>query len=130
MNPMKASEAQIQKSILDWLAAKRVLAFRMNVGISKAEYRRKRDGSVKSRHIHFGVPGMADILAFRNHAVDYYGSALSGPIEGEEITPVWIECKTEKGEQSALQQSFQEQVEEHGHTYVIARSIDDIERLF
>jgi hypothetical protein len=99
-------EREIQASILDWLAAKKILAFRMNTGAVKME----------KRFIRFGVPGMADILAFSREK--------SGEFT---ITPTWIEVKTDRGTQSEYQKSFQKLVEEYGHVYVIARSIEDVE---
>jgi hypothetical protein len=35
--------------------------------------------------------------------------------------------KTDKGKQSPFQKSFQEQVEDEGHMYIVARSIEDVE---
>lgn len=105
----KGSEAQTQKLILDWLAANHVLAFRMNTGAGKFS-----NPSGKERFMHFGVPGMADILAFRGQRAHWPS------------TPVWIEVKAPKGKQSELQKSFQAQVEAEGHTYVLAYSLDDV----
>lgn len=98
------------RSILDYLAAKRILAFRMNTGAMK----------IDKRFLRFGVPGMADIIAFpqKRFHIQHH----------DEWTRVlWIECKAGKGMQSELQKSFQEQVEEAGHAYLIAKSIDDVE---
>jgi len=112
----ECTEAQTQKLIMDWLQAKGILAFRMQSGAVDSEYKGK------SRFMRFGVPGMADILAFpywRITAEPYY--AL--------ITPYWIEVKAPKGIQSELQRSFQLQVESHGHRYIIARSLEDVTSL-
>src|ERR1700683_4952276 len=103
-------ESEIQKAILDYLAAKHVMAFRMNTGAMQSEY------NGKKRFMHFGTPGMADILAF---------PVIRLPIEGyatKRIVPTWIECKAPKGKQSELQKSFQAQVEAEGHRYGICRS--------
>ena len=99
-------ESDILASILDWLAAKRVLAFRMNTGAVMMD----------KRFVRFGTKGMADILAFP-HMIDC-----------DCAMPVWIEVKTRTGAQSLYQQSFQKQVERDGHGYLICRSIDDLER--
>jgi hypothetical protein len=115
-------EGAIQKSILDWLAAKRILAYRMNTGAVKTD----------ARFFRFGVPGMADILAF----------PLQMPVSGmvcefgknptfkrafvHDRFVVWIEVKTEKGRQSEFQKSFQAQVEEAGHRYLLVRSLDAV----
>lgn len=107
-------ENHIQRAILDYLAARHVLAFRMNTGAMTGEY------SGKKRFMTFGVVGMADILAFRISGVDARGTWC------ECIVPTWIEVKTATGKQSEFQKSFQRQVEEHGHKYVLARSVDDV----
>jgi hypothetical protein len=102
------SESHIQKSILDYLAARHILAFRMNSGVA----------NIDKRFIRFGVPGMADILACPQHLCD----------DGD-WRPVflWLECKAPKGKQSELQKSFQTQVVEAGHFYAVVRSIEDVE---
>ena len=73
-------EGLILDSIMDWLAAKHILAFRMPVGGAK----------VNADYMRFGVKGMADILAFPpNNGVvrilgqgmevgDAYTSAIEG----------------------------------------------------
>ena len=95
-------EAPIQKLILNYLAATRVLAFRMNTGMAK----------MGGRIVRFGVPGMADIVA--------YPTCCAIP------AVVWIECKATDGRQSELQKSFQKQVEQAGHVYVLAKSLEDV----
>jgi hypothetical protein len=111
---MPAKESVVQKQILEWLAAKHILAFRMQTGSAIKSY------GGKTRKISFGVPGMADILAFPNKR-----SEFSSPEQWTQ--PTWIEVKAAKGKQSELQKSFQQQVEEAGHTYVICRCIEDLE---
>ena len=101
-------ESLLQRSILEYLAVKRVLAFRMNTGAL----------TMGTRFIRFGVPGMADILAFP-HIVSMAEVLHTSPV-------LWIECKTGT-KQSQLQKSFQQQVELYGHRYIVARSIEDVE---
>jgi hypothetical protein len=108
-------ESEIQRAILDYLAARHILAFRMNTGAVASEYKGKK------RFMRFGTPGMADILAFQTRGIDSKGNWC------EFSQAIWIECKAAKGKQSELQRSFQAQVEEHGHRYVIARSVEDVE---
>lgn len=111
---MKGPEAQTQKLIMDWLAANHVLAYRMNTGAGKFS---NADG--KERFMKFGVPGMADILAFKYQH--------RHPAEGGCYSQVfWIEVKAPKGKQSEMQASFQKQVEADLHTYVLAYSLDDV----
>lgn len=106
-------ESQIQHAILQFLAAKGILAFRMNTGAVKMD----------ARFMRFGVPGMADILAFPEKQ---YPDGDHGT--WKLALPTWIEVKTATGKQSELQKSFQKQVQWHGHKYVVARSIEDVER--
>lgn len=40
---------------------------------------------------------------------------------------VWIEVKTPKGSLSKHQLQFQADIEGHGGTYIVARSVDDVE---
>jgi VRR-NUC domain len=105
-------ESQVQQAIMQYLAAKGILAFRMNTGAVKLE----------SRFMRFGSPGMADILAFPDqfHPDGDHGGEW-GPY------PMWIEVKAPDGKQSDLQKTFQKMVQWHGHKYVLARSIEDVE---
>lgn len=96
---VKAREGDVQKAIMDLLAAKRIFAIRINtVNIH-----------IGSRYLraHSAGPGLADILAFVN-------------------PPLWIEVKSETGKQSAEQKSFEQYVTEQGHKYIIARSTEDV----
>lgn len=105
-------EGALQSTILDWLAAKHILAFRMNTGAVK----------VDKRFFRFGVPGMGDVLAFprawRRH--------LGCETDHLNTVPVWIECKAPDGRQTQLQKSFQQQVEAEGHVYIVARCLEDV----
>jgi len=42
---------------------------------------------------------------------------------------VWIEVKTPKGRLSEHQEKFRREIVGHGGTYIVARSIDDVEHL-
>lgn len=113
----RTPEGAVLKQILDWLAAKGVLAFRMNSGAVLSSYKGK------ARMVRYGVPGMADVLAFpRNKRIVWANYDAS-----KETDALWIECKAPKGKQSELQKSFQAQVEAHGHRYIVARGIEDLE---
>jgi hypothetical protein len=91
-------EADVLRGCLDVLAALRILAFRVNVGVVK----------IQERFVRFGVVGMADIISFPRGVV------------------LWIECKAPKGKQSQFQKSFEAQVRAHGHRYLIARDAQDV----
>lgn len=104
---MKPEQA-IQKSILDYLAVLKVWYRRMNSGVMAGEYKGKRS------FVRFGTPGMADILA--------------APLIQGRPEFLWIEVKAPKGKQSEAQAEFQKEVEGGGHSYLIAKSIDDVEQ--
>lgn len=112
----KGPEAQTQKLILDWLAAKGILAFRMQTGATMSSY------NGRTRMVRYGVPGMADVLAFPR-SLDY---VYQGQSRHKADPVVWIECKAPKGKQSDLQKSFQQQVESHGHRYIVVTTLDDV----
>ncbi len=42
---------------------------------------------------------------------------------------LWIEVKTPKGRLSKYQEQFRDDVLAHGGTYIVARSVDDVERV-
>lgn len=111
MKRKQTPEGQLQRLVLDWLAAKHILAFRMNSGTLR---------DTTGRPVTFGVPGMADILAFPM-------MPIVGPIKPTWVPcPSWLELKATTGKQSDLQKSFQALVESHGHRYIVARSVEDV----
>lgn len=98
MKPLK--ESQIQHAILQYLAAKKILAWKNSmVGI----YNKK-----TGHYIPVGRRGVSDISALSK------GTFYS------------IEIKSPKGIVSEYQQSFLDDVTAHGGVAIIARSIDDI----
>lgn len=98
----KSREADTLKAILQYLASRHLLAFRMQSGALV---------NPRGRPVRFGTPGMADILCFTN------------------TQTLWVECKSAVGKQSLEQKQFQQRVEERGHKYVICRSLDDVTKL-
>ena len=106
-------EGRILNAILQYLAARHILAFRNNVLAMPTA-----DGK---RFIKAGTPGMADIVAFTQ----------CGYHRSRDISQWvwWLEVKTATGKQSELQKSFQQQVESHGHRYAVVRSVEDVEEL-
>jgi hypothetical protein len=116
----KVSESAIQRSILDYLAARHIFAIRINSGTQIGSYKGKKWA------IHMAAPGTADILAFPSYFFPCIGaSCVKQQIH---VVPYWLEVKAEKGAQSELQESFQEQVELLGHRYAVVRSIDEVEK--
>ncbi len=120
MRPRKQTpEGALQRLVLDWLAAKHIFALRMNSGVLKG---------ASGRPVTFGVPGMADILAFRKRRSGFLENpAIPGDYTTERIIPTWIELKAPKGKQSDLQKSFQAKVESEGMRYLLIRSLDELE---
>lgn len=117
---MSTPEGAILKQILDYLAARHILAFRQNTGAVASEHKGKK------RFMRFGVPGMADILAFVPvQCIDHPDGTSSIRLP----CVIWLEVKTATGKQSELQRSFQQQAERHGHRYAVVRSVDDVEAL-
>lgn len=111
-------EGAILKSVLDYLAAEHVLAFRMNTLAMPTP-----DGK---RFIKAGTPGMADVLAFPWTKQVLRATTGNYSVQATAILPVWLEVKASKGRQSDLQKSFQDWVETEGHRYAIVRSIEDV----
>lgn len=99
----KTPESLVLRSVLDYLAASRVLAFRQQSGAIPLQ-----SGGTSRRFVKFGTPGMADVVAFPKDRV------------------LWIECKAANGAQSELQKAFQAQVIDHGHQYVVVRELEDL----
>lgn len=105
-------ENQIQKAVMDLLAAEHIYALRLNTA-SQLAY----DGHGKSRMIrsHSGGRGVADILAVLQTSDDSRLKRI-----------LWIECKRQGGKQSPEQLSFQEHVESMGHYYLLAFDVSDV----
>ena len=121
-----ATEAQISKSIMEWLAAKHIFALRMNSGTALATYKGK------TRAIHMHAKGTADILVLPRKREGFLTTlaipnGFSADFKRWIIHPLWIEVKDAKGKQSDVQKSFQAKVEAEGHRYAICRSIEDVE---
>ena len=95
------SESLVVAQCLEWLALRRIFAWRNNTGAYKAD----------GRWIRYGHPGSGDILGLLPD-----GRFLS------------VECKTEAGRQSKTQKLFQKMIERNGGVYLLARSTADLER--
>ena len=109
----KTAEGYVLDAVMQYLAAKKIFAMRMNSGAMK----------IDNRFLRFGSPGMADILAFVKA-----GDAAADCWDRWMVVPYWIEVKAPKGKQSEAQKAFQKVVEEEDHRYILARGIEDLER--
>ena len=56
-------------------------------------------------------PGVSDLVAVRSGAV------------------LWIECKSATGRLSEAQERFRDDIQAHGGTYLVCRSVDDVAAL-
>jgi hypothetical protein len=135
---IQAKESEIQRAILDWLAAERIWHIRLNTGAMAGSHKGKK------WFVRFGRPGMADILAVKasyNNTPAMASGICSGSGVWQQmpvtvtvigaghpypIPAYWIEVKTAKGTQSDEQKRFQKEVTEQGMTYILARSLDDV----
>lgn len=105
---IKVLEKVIQKQILQYLTLKKVWAIRNNTGSFQIKRKDGSEGYAKT-----GERGLADIVAFTRNSV------------------IWIECKPSTGgKQSDNQKEFQLKAEAHGHIYIVAKGIEDVQCLF
>lgn len=91
-------ESTVLAECLEWLAQRRVFAWRNNTGAF----------AVDRRYIRYGHPGSSDILGV------YRGRFLA------------IEVKSPTGKQSPDQKIFQRMVEKNGGIYLLVRSVDEL----
>lgn len=101
--PVKISEAQVQKTILEWLQVHGIFNFRTNnIGVPL--------GNGKFRPS--PVRGLPDII------VVWHGEFIG------------LEVKSRTGKQSDFQKEFQKNVTEAGGLYYVVRSIEDCQKIF
>jgi hypothetical protein len=99
-------ESDIQKVIMDWLTLHRIFHYRNNAGGMSGKHKGK------PWFVKFGKVGMPDIVAvFKGR---YIGIEVKGP----------------KGFQSRVQTEFQVELEKAGGIYILARSIEDVQKAF
>ena len=102
------TEQQIQRAILDWLAAVGIPAWRQNTGAFAAEHNGKR------RFMRFGPKGQSDIVGI-----------LPGRGDGKFLA---IEVKRPGGQPTPEQQAFLDRITEAGGIAFVARSVADCEQ--
>jgi len=100
---IKESEKNIQNAILQWLALKKIKAFRINSGMVKTE----KGGMVK-----LAPTGFSDI----------FGVLTGG-------RAFFIEVKTEKGKLTKFQTEFLGDMKKLGAITIVARNIEDCEEI-
>ena len=120
MSKAVLSEAMIQASIIEYLAARHIFALRLNSGTMMSTYKGK------SYRTALCAPGTADILAFPHIPITLFKGENRYETIVDRFLPLWLEVKSATGKQTPVQKSFQRQVEDEGHKYVIVRSIEDV----
>ena len=104
-------ETELVRLVLEYLALKKIWAYRVNTGALRDK---------TGRPVFFGVKGHPDIVA-RKKPVGYTG--FSGRV-------VWIECKSPKGKLSEAQEEWRKIAALHGDVFIVARSLDDVREAF
>lgn len=103
MKTIPVKEKDIQATIIEYLKLKGIFHYRNNTGAFIDQ----------NKHLYrFGAIGSPDIVVVKDGL--YIG----------------IEVKTPHGTQSETQIKFQKELERAGGQYVLARSVDDIIKLF
>src|ERR1043166_7044665 len=103
-SPRKETEASIQYSICEYLAARKYLFWRQNTA---GLYRDGRFFSLPK----YAMRGVSDIIVVHTGR------------------PYFLEVKRPKTYQSPDQKEFQKRVEAAGAHYAVVRSIEDVQRL-
>ena len=99
---MAKKESQIQKGVINWLLYHKCFVWRNNTGSYE---------TAAGHYVSYGFKGSPDIV----------GMLPNGRFLG-------VEVKTVIGKQNKDQKIFEQRVKECGGIYIIARSIDDLER--
>jgi hypothetical protein len=103
-------ESAIQGEVMAWLAMQDFVFWRNNTGAAHNTYTRK-NGSIGSSFIRYGVRGLPDILA----------------IEPGTGRLIGIEVKRPGMYQTHEQEEWQTRFEDAGALYLVVRSADDLE---
>ena len=88
---IQASEAEVLKSIMDYMAARKIPCFRRNTGATIANYQSKA-GDMKRRFIRFSQPGMADLWGWFPWNGQHWECEVKRP--GGKMTPeqaAWLQ---------------------------------------
>lgn len=119
-------EAEIQRAILDLLAATRVFAIRFNT-------LKLRDGRGIPIVSHSAGNGLADIEAFPVIPLcptcarpSFMCTSADKPRVVWAPVILWIEVKRPGRRQTVEQISFEQRVKAEGHHYIVASSVDDV----
>ena len=97
-----SKEAPVLRACLKWLKKRGVWAYRQNTGTLWAG----------GQPISFGCPGAGDITGILP--------------DGRRLE---VECKSTTGRQSAKQKEFEARIRGNNGVYILARSVEDLERV-
>lgn len=111
---IEPTELETQTAIMHLLAAEKIFALRINTSSQVLTDANGRKRVLKS---HSGGAGVADILVLLERVC---GGMRMG------FGVIWLEIKSAKGKQSPEQMAFQRRMEELGHRYLVARSVEDV----
>lgn len=110
---MGRKENAVQRSILDALLYKGILAWRSTNTPTPISSGGRITGFRRADPHTVGIPDILCVIPCR--------CCMVGQLVG-------IECKAERGVQSAAQKDWQYRLTKHGGRYVLARSWSDVER--
>jgi hypothetical protein len=112
----KTPEGYVKSAVLEYLAMKHIYALRVNSGSVL--------GNTNGRKwcVKMAPKGTADILALEPGLL----VGTDSDYQEKVFTPIWIETKAPKKGPTEQQLDFKREVEEMGHVYLVARSMDDV----
>lgn len=113
---------ELVKAILQVCAAYHFFAWPTKVGGGFLPMAGGKTGFFK-----FGVKGMADVLCLIPVAKFKLVRTVKPRSFGDKVfVPLWIESKTGSGDQDEFQKSFQVDVTERGHQYLLCRQTPEL----
>jgi hypothetical protein len=113
----KIPESGVLRACLDLLAAEKIWHERRNTVPVLVD-----NGRGGKRPIKVGEKGTPDIMA--SIPQQYCGSAKELDLRFQIV--LWIECKSDSGQQSPKQKEFQQRAEAAGHFYLLVRDVDTL----
>lgn len=114
----KVPESGVLRACLDLLAAEKIWHRRWNTGAVKTG----------KRFFRFGKSGDGDILASPKQTMAFNSIDPFRPRLEAVPLYLWIECKSDSGEQTDAQIEFEKEVSEEGHHYLLVRDVDTLRR--
>jgi len=117
---MKETEAQVLKTICQYLKIRGYFWWRQNnVGVYD-------QGKKIFRKCQYALPGIPDIFLMRRKHGSKHGDKFYQAQYVYEF--IALEVKSANGRQSPEQKEFEEEFKKHGGTYLLARSVYDVQQ--